>query len=134
MKDILQKKYGLKNPEIKPLLGYDIVNYKINDDRSQYILKVYPDKKREIDFAQAENEILLHLQQKNGNCFPKPIFNTDKHLLTPFIEKGSKKTARLLTFLEGHFLGEAPHTKTRFSSLGRCLPKMDIQSIYIQHY
>jgi len=73
MQKTLQSKYNLTSPKIKRLVGYDIVNYKVEDGSKKYILKVYPYKKEEIDFAEAENEILIHLQKQQNDRFPNPI-------------------------------------------------------------
>jgi len=127
MLETIKSKYNLSNPKIKKLVGYDIVNYKIESDSENYILKVYPDKKDEIDLARAENEILLHLQKRQNNRFPKPIKNRDNKLLTPFRENNSKKTARLLTFLQGDFLGEVKHSEELFKSFGKFISEMDLQ-------
>lgn len=132
MKDILIQKYKLKNPDIKTLVGYDIVNYEVNDKPSQFILKVYSDEKWEIDFAEAENKVLLHL--KKNNSFPEPIVNIDDKLLTPFEDKGTKKTARLLTYLDGVFLGDVEHTKKMFKSFGHFLGEMDLKLQNFRNY
>ena len=63
MIETLKIKYNLPNPKIEKLVGYDIVNYKVVSNSEKYILKIYPDKKEEIDLAEAENEVLLHLQK-----------------------------------------------------------------------
>ncbi len=127
MLNILVLKYYLNNPKIEKLVGYDIVNYKVESNSEKYILKVYPDKKEEIDLAEAENEILLHLQKEHNNKFPKPIKNRDNNLLTPFQENNSTKTARLLTYLEGDFLGDVEHSEELFKSFGKFLAEMDLQ-------
>ena len=123
----LKSKYDLSNPKIEKLVGYDIVNYKVESNSEKYILKVYPEKKEEIDLAEAENEILLHLQKEHNNQFPKPIKNRDNNLLTPFQENNSTKTARLLTYLEGNFLGDVEHSEELFESFGKFLAEMDLK-------
>ncbi len=134
MKDILIKKYKLKSPAIKKLVGYDIVNYLVESDSNKYILKVYPNKKEELDFAEAENEVLFHLQKKKNNCFPKPILSDEKQLLSSFKTDGENKTARLLTFLEGEFLGETFHSKELFKSFGRFLAELDVKLKNFRNY
>lgn len=130
----LQSKYSLHKPTVKRLIGYDIVNYKVESDTKKYILKIYPDKTEEIDLAEAENKILLHLQKKENNCFPKPLVNCEKNLLTPFREEDSVKTARLLTYLEGDFLGETEYSTELFKSLGKFLAEMDLQLSDFRNY
>jgi len=134
MKLTLSEKYNLINPKIQKLVGYDIVNYKIENDSEKYILKVYPDKKEEIDFAKAENKVLIHLQKDENNCFPKPIQNTKNKLLTPFGENNIPKVARLLTYLEGGFLGDVQHSIELFKSFGKFLAKLDLQLSEFRNY
>ncbi len=123
----LKTKYNLSNPQITRLVGYDIVNYKVSSNSEKYILKVYPDKKEEFDLAEAENEILVYLQKEHNNKFPEPIKNKANNLLTPFQENNSTKTARLLTYLEGDFLGDVEHSEELFKSFGKFLAEMDLK-------
>ncbi len=123
----LKSKFNLSNPKVKKLVGYDIVNYKVETASEKYILKVYPNNKEDINFAEAENEILIHLQKQKNNQFPRPIKNSDNKFLTTFEENSSIKIARLLTFLEGDFLGEVEHSAELFKSFGKFLAKMDLQ-------
>ena len=134
MKKTISEKYKFKNPEIQKLVGYDIVNYKVEDGSEKYILKVYSDKKEEVDFAKAENELLIHLQKKGNSGCPNPIENIDKELLTPFKDEHTSKVARLLTYLEGEFLGDAEHTPELFKSFGKFLAEMDIQLRSFRNY
>ena len=105
MIETINSKYNLSNPKIKKLVGYDIVNYKIESDSENYILKVYPDKKEEIDLAEAENEILIHLQKQQNSQFPEPIKNSNNNLLTPFRENNTKKNCPFINFFRWKFLG-----------------------------
>ena len=134
MKKTLSEKYNLCNPEIKKLVGYDIVNYKVEANFEKYILKVYPDKKEEIDLAEAENEVLIYLQKEGNNKYPIPIRNIKEELLTPFQEDDTKKVARLLNYLEGEFLGDAEHTAELFKSFGKFLAEMDLQLRDFRNY
>ncbi|MCD6354938.1 MAG: phosphotransferase [Prolixibacteraceae bacterium] len=134
VKNLLTKKYALNDPKIKKLVGYDIVNYKVETDSEKYILKVYPDIKEEIDLAVAENKVLIHLQKNKNNNFPKPVKNSDDKLLTPFKENNTRKTARLLNYLEGEFLGDAKHSVELFKSFGKFLADMDLQLKDFRNY
>ena len=131
---VLTENYKLPNPQIKRLVGYDIVNYKVESKSKKFILKVYPNKKEEIDFAEAENKILLHLHKIDDDCFPKPVSNSNNKLLTSFIDENNPKKARLLTFLEGEFLGDAEHTEKLFKSFGKFLAKLDLQLKGFRNY
>ncbi|MCF6358849.1 MAG: phosphotransferase, partial [Draconibacterium sp.] len=134
MINFLKTEYNFINPKIKKLVGYDIVNYKVETDSENYILKVYPNKKEEIDLANAENEILLHLQKQQNNRFPKPIKNQDNKFITTFKENNTEKTVRLLTYLEGEFLGETEHSARLFKSFGKFLAEIDLQLQNCRNY
>ncbi|MCF6333968.1 MAG: phosphotransferase [Draconibacterium sp.] len=134
MKKTLSEKYNLSNPKVKKLVGYNIVNYKVEDGSKKYILKVYSDKKEEIDFAEAENEVLIYLQKEKSNCFPNPIKNSKNELLTHFEEGNIPKIARVLTYLEGEFLGDAEHSLELFKSFGKFLAEMDLKLQDFRNY
>ena len=134
MKTTLSEKYNLNNPKIQKLVGYDIVNFKVETKTEKYILKVYPDKKEEVDFAEAENKALFHLQKSKNDKFPNPIQNVNNELLTLFKQENSKKVARLLTYLEGEFLGDAEHSLELFKSFGKFVAEMDLQLKDFRNY
>lgn len=134
MEHLLAKNYKLINPKIKKLVGYDSVNFKVETGSEKFILKIYPNEKEKIDFAEAENEVLLHLQKNENNKFPTPIKNNNDEFLTSFKVENSAKTARLLTFLEGDFLGDAEHSLELFESFGKFLAEMDLNLKDFQNY
>ncbi|GAB1453825.1 hypothetical protein MASR2M47_38810 [Draconibacterium sp.] len=134
MEHLLAKNYKLINPKIKKLVGYDSVNFKVETGSEKFILKIYPNEKEKIDFAEAENEVLLHLQKNENNKFPAPIKNNNDEFLTSFKVENSAKTARLLTFLEGEFLGDAEHSLELFESFGKFLAEMDLNLKDFQNY
>jgi 4-aminobutyrate aminotransferase-like enzyme len=134
MRKVLIQNYKLENPILKKLVGYDIVNYRVDTKTNKYILKVYSDSKKDVDFAEAENEVLVHLQNNNNNCFPQAVMSSGKQLLCSFVSDGENKTARLLTFLEGNFLGETKHTSELFKSFGKFLAKLDLQLKDFRNY
>ncbi|WP_346860984.1 aminotransferase class III-fold pyridoxal phosphate-dependent enzyme [uncultured Draconibacterium sp.] len=134
MKEVLIQNYKLENPSLKKLVGYDIVNYRVDTSTKKYILKVYSDSKKDVDFAEAENEVLGHLQNYNNDCFPRAVMSTGKQLLCSFNSDGEDKTARLLTLLEGSFLGETEHSVKLFESFGKFLGEMDLQLKNFRNY
>lgn len=131
---MLTKNYDLKNPKLKKLVGYDSDNYLVETDCEKFILKIYPNQKNKVDFAEAENEVLLHLQQNKNERFPVPIKNRNGKFITSFDDEKSTKTIRLLTFLEGEFLGDAKHTYKLLDSFGMFLAEMDLSLKDIQNY
>jgi 4-aminobutyrate aminotransferase-like enzyme/Ser/Thr protein kinase RdoA (MazF antagonist) len=130
----LAQNYNLIDPAIHNLVGYDFDNYSVECNQRKFILKVCADEKNKADFAQAENEVLLHLQKKENNKFPAPIKNKDDEFLTNLEAENSPKTARLLTFLEGEFLAKEKHGAQLFESLGKLLAEMDLGLKDFQNY
>jgi 4-aminobutyrate aminotransferase-like enzyme len=134
MEHLLAKNYKLINPKLKKLVGYDSVNFKVETGSEKFILKVYANDKEMVDLAEAENEVLLHLQKNENNKFPAPVKNNSNGFLTSFKVENSAKTARLLTFLEGKFLGDEEHTLHLFESFGKFLAEMDLNLKDFQNY
>jgi 4-aminobutyrate aminotransferase-like enzyme len=134
MEHLLAKNYNFINPKIKKLVGYDSDNYLVKSNSGKFMWKVCPNEKNKIDFAKAENEVLLHLQKNENNKFPAPIKNNSDGFLTSFKVENSAKTARLLTFLEGDFLGDAEHSLELFESFGTFLAEMDLNLKDFQNY
>ena len=134
MKELLKIKYNISNPDITKLDGYDTDNYKIESEGHKYILKSYLTTKENTDFISAENELLLHLHRQINDKFPGPIQNIDGQFLTFFEDKKSSKITRILTFLEGDFFAEIPHSLSLFESFGRFLAEMDLQLMNVKNY
>ncbi len=134
MREFLKLKYGLSNSEIQKLEGYGSENYLINSGSEKFILKVYPFDKQILDLAAAENDLLFRLQKEKYNQFPNPIRNINGEYLTVFYEGETRKTARLLTFIEGGFFAETGHSNLLFESFGKFLAKMDLQLSDFKNY
>ena len=127
MLEILKTEYTLKNPKLQKLIGYDSTNYLVENQSMKFILKIYSNNKKEVELAEAENALLLHLQKAKNNRFPAPVKNRNKQYITPFFENNEKKYARLLTYLEGAFLGETDHSATLFKTFGKFIAELDLQ-------
>lgn len=126
MKNILQAEFGLNNIVIKKLDGYDNVNYLVKTDTAKYIFKTYKYNDALHDLVKAENETLLFLQESD-NKYPKPIQFTDGSYTKILKIDGEKRICRMLSFLDGKFLGDTKYTKELFRSLGIFLAGMDIK-------
>jgi len=118
---ILKKEYNLTVASIALMEGYDSTNYKVLSKEGTFVLKQYDSKPKTIKEIIAEDDVLSHLQKLEPYHFPqristkegKPYFGTSEHLY------------RLLTFIEGEFLGEVSHTPALLSSLGMLLGSLD---------
>ncbi|NNJ89774.1 MAG: aminotransferase class III-fold pyridoxal phosphate-dependent enzyme, partial [Eudoraea sp.] len=118
---ILEQEYGLTLSSITSLEGYDSTNYKVLSKEGTFVLKQYcshPKTKKEI---LAEDLILSHLLKLEVYQFPQRIPTKEGN---PFVES-SDHLYRLLTFIEGEFLGEVSQSPTLLSSLGMFLGHLD---------
>ncbi len=136
MDKLLQNEFGFNEVEIKQLDGYDNANYLITTDSGKYIFKTYKfiDNDDLLDLVQAENETLLFLQKTPNNNYPKPIPFLDGSYIKILTLGEEKKICRMLTFLEGEFLGETKPTKKLFQSFGRFLAETDIKLQQLANY
>ncbi len=103
------------------LEGYESTNYRVQCDSGAFVLKRYPDTPDTLALLEAENQILNRLDKLSGWEFPITIPNSKGLHLTR--EDGS--IYRLLSFLEGNFLGDVGHTPALLRSLGRFLGQTD---------
>ncbi len=118
--------------DLKKLNGYDNVNYLLKTDTGKYIFKTYVFSKDILALIEAENSVLQTL--KKDQSFPKPIpFATGDFLKIKTIH-GVKTICRLLSFLDGTFLGNAKHTPKLLESIGRFTAQMDLQLLDINNY
>ena len=126
MDNLLQKEFGFNKIEIKKLNGYDNTNYLIKTGDNRYIFKTYKYNIELLSLVKAENEILLFLKKLDTTKYPKPIKFTDgSHIKIQNIN-GEKLICRMLTFLDGEFLGDAKSTKGLFKSFGVFLAEIDL--------
>ena len=127
MNTFLQTAFGFKNAEIKKLSGYANANYLIIANTKKYILKTYTYTEELWRFIKAETDTLLSLQDTNTLTFPKPIPFLDGSFYKIENLNGNKTICRLLTFLEGTFLGDSTHNDKLIESLGTFLAQTDVQ-------
>ena len=127
MKELLETEFELYSPEIKRINGYDNVNYVIKDKLTSYIFKTYAYDKELLAVLQAENEVLLHLQGDSDDKFPQPIRFRDGSFIKMIVIDGKKTICRMLSFLDGDFLGDQKYTIALVRSLGNFLAEMDLR-------
>ena len=121
MEAILKQHYNLSNVVIAPLEGYISTNYRVSGEERNFVLKKYPYSEATFALLQAENRLLEALGALDPLEFPKNILSTRQKALV--IAEGH--IYRLLTFVEGDFLGEVPHTPALLRSFGAFLAQMD---------
>ncbi|MCG2589814.1 aminotransferase class III-fold pyridoxal phosphate-dependent enzyme [Rhodohalobacter sulfatireducens] len=125
MKNLIQKRYGFEPSSIKKLAGYNNANYLITDRNDRFILKTYPYTRETFNLLEAENEILYALQSSFRGSIPEPIAISSGDDLDIADLDGQKTIYRMLTYLEGEFLGDIPANPKVYASLGRFLARMD---------
>jgi ethanolamine-phosphate phospho-lyase len=76
-----------------------------------------------VDFSVDESNLLEILSNKLPSYFQKPVKSINRDYLV--IDNESNKIYRLLSYVEGDLLVNAPHTKELFESFGKLLAKMD---------
>ncbi len=134
MKNLIQKQFGFHSIEIKKLWGYDNLNYLIRTNDEQYVFKTYINNAETLDLVKAENELLEYLRSSKNNIFPIPIKFKDGSLVKIVKIDGKKRIGRMLTYLEGEFLGNVKQTKTLVRSLGKNTAELDVKLQSFNNY
>jgi ethanolamine-phosphate phospho-lyase len=125
MHELLKVSFGFHSVELKKLNGYDNINYLVESDRGKYIFKTYPFTLETFDLVHAETEFLHALQKKFHGKIPEPIPFEDGNYVKLIEFDGQKLVGRLLTFLEGKFMGDLNPSKPDYWSLGVFLADLD---------
>ena len=125
MKNLLQSVFGFKNPEVKALDGYDNKNYLVKHNGQRFIFKTYPEKTMDRALLKAENDTLLFLRENGFDNIPEPIPFSDGSLLKLLKVDGQPSWCRMLSFLEGKFMGDVTASENLVASLGSFLAKLD---------
>lgn len=126
MDSFIEKEFGISVTKSKKLNGYDNANYYISSKEKEFIFKTYAHSTLLKDILKAENETLLFLADTFSTQIPTPIAFKDQAYLKILEQDTQKLTCRMLSYLEGVFLGDAKHTKALFVSLGEFLAKLDL--------
>ncbi|MDB0037814.1 aminotransferase class III-fold pyridoxal phosphate-dependent enzyme [bacterium] len=134
MNNLLLTEFGLQQVEIKKLNGYDNVNYLVKSNAEKSIFKTYTSDANLQDLIESETDVLRVLNKEGSNLFPKPISFTDGSFVKTLDLNGQEQICRMLSFLDGDFLGDVEHTKELFQSLGFFLAKMDLELQKITDY
>jgi len=118
---LLLEDFGINAQNVSRLEGYDSINYKIKSSSSAYVLKQYKNTVENRELLLAENDTLNKLSELEEFEFPIAFANLKGQKL----HKENDALFRLLSFVEGQFLGDVNHTPALLSSFGRFLGKMD---------
>ena len=118
---VLKDFYNLENCSCTSLEGYDSVNFKVTCAKGTYVLKQYIYSEEAYELLVGENKILENLSVLRKYNFPISIPSMDERMI---VVEG-KLMYRLLSFVEGAFLGDVPHTPELLYSFGKFLAEMD---------
>ena len=127
MKDIIKKEFGVSPIKITKLNGYDNINYLIKTEGESFIFKTYPATRSNFALLEAESQCLLFLQKQSNSKTPKPIPFIDQSYTKNIIINGVLNSCRLLSFLNGTFLGDLNPNKQMAMSLGTFLADLDTE-------
>ena len=119
---VLKDFYKLDNCSCTSLEGYDSINFKVECPAGTFILKQYTYSEEAFELLTGENKILESLSTLDAYNFPISVetLNKDKIVVQ------ENAMYRLLSFVEGAFLGDVDHTEELLHSFGVFLAKMDI--------
>lgn len=119
--EVLKTHFSITATSITNLEGYESTNYKVESDKGNFVLKKYVFDQEVLELLHSENRILKQLHSLKEYDFPVPIASNKNEFL--IVENDS--IFRLLSFVEGHFLGNVEHTPTLLASFGRFLGQID---------
>ena len=119
LKKLISNLYNIDINSLKKLNGYDTENFLVHSkDKSNFILKKYPYSKENLSLVKAENNCLEYLSKYKKSSYPLPIYSTDKDSFIIVKEKNKKYIVRLLSYLDGVFLGEFDPQKKHLELIG----------------
>jgi ethanolamine-phosphate phospho-lyase len=123
MESLLSAHYNIDQATLLKMEGYISTNYKVESKQGIFVLKVYPVEVREEILA--ETDLIERLEHLDGKSVSIPIKNNRGETITLVEIDNEPKYLRLLSFVDGVFLAEAPHTMALFHSLGQFMAKID---------
>ncbi len=127
----LKELYGLTVSEIKRIDGYESTNYKIStSEGGKYLLKEYYNiSRQEVELIQQENYVLNKLFIQHPRLYSRPKPSLSKEI---FLSVSQSYHWRLLSYIEGTFLGETSHSNILLSSFGKFLANLDKELLFLE--
>ncbi|WP_019671159.1 aminotransferase class III-fold pyridoxal phosphate-dependent enzyme [Eudoraea adriatica] len=127
MKGILKEQFGINAIRVERLSGLDNANYLVETPREKYIFKTYPATENTHSLVEAENNALLFLQNEGQRNIQTPIPSRNQSYTAIITIDGQEYICRMLSYLEGKFLADVPHTKKLFQTFGKFLAQLDLK-------
>jgi len=118
---LLENHFGIADATISKLEGYDSVNYKIESAKGTYVLKQYIHSAKTYELLRAEDAILTSLSSIENQDFPSSVLTSSDQTVVVT----DNLIFRLLSYVEGAFLGDVVHTSGLLRSLGVFLARLD---------
>ena len=116
MEDLLKTHFKFDNPTIKRMVGYENENYRVEVNNSRFVLKLYPYDPEMLDQIVAETETLRFINPDSKSNFPIPVPAISGGYVKQVELDGVPKIMRLLTFVEGDFIGDIERDEDLFNS------------------
>jgi len=127
MKSILREQFGINAIKVERLSGLDNANYRVETQTEKYIFKTYPATQDALSMVEAENNALLFLQNEGQKNIQTPIPSKNQSYTAIVTINGQECICRMLSYLEGKFLVDVPHTKKLFQTFGKFLARLDLK-------
>lgn len=127
MKGILKEQFGINAIKVERLSGLDNANYLVETQTEKYIFKTYAYTQDTLSLVEAENNALLFLQNEGQSNIQTPIPSKNQSYTAVVTINGQECICRMLSYLEGKFLVDVPHTKKLFQNFGRFLAQLDLK-------
>ena len=124
MKKELMVHAGIDSLNIQKLNGYENENYLVKTVETTLIVKTYSYSIKNMEESLAETDALLFLQKKKHKT-PRPICFLDGSYVKKIQIEGKLKVLRLLSYLEGDFLGSIKPKKRFYIDLGVFLAEIN---------
>ena len=121
VKNVLEQYYNLQTITHSSLEGYDSINYKVESKQGTFVLKQQSYSDETLALLQAENAVLARLSSLKDYDFPIPTPSFNNELIVV----DNDQIYRLLSFIEGDFLGDVPHKTELMHSIGSFLGQLD---------
>ncbi len=134
IRDFLAQELNSPSFKIKRLNGYDNVNYLVDTGAHKYVFKTYVFDQELFDLLEAENKVLQFLQEENNTDYPACIPFKDGTYLKIIKGENSAIACRMLSYLEGDFLGDMGHDEGLITSFGEYLARLDLKLQGINNY
>ncbi|MDT0607650.1 aminotransferase class III-fold pyridoxal phosphate-dependent enzyme [Croceitalea rosinachiae] len=134
LEQLLTKEFGFKSQKIKKLVGYDNKNYLVTENNSRYILKTYHYSQYLWDVLGSENKVLIALKDSGLDTVPSPIAFLDGSFIKNISHNKEQIIIRLLTFLEGEFVGDTTPTMEIANAIGAFVANMNKKLNSLENY